>query len=64
MVRGVGVDPVCNGSCGHGQGAAARRRLNRLEVQRIGRPLAYERLDFGDDLRGERGLEFFLPSAP
>jgi len=64
MVRVVGVDPAGHGSCGHGKGAAARRRLNRLEVQRIGRPLTYERLDVGDDLRGERGLEFFLPSAP
>jgi hypothetical protein len=64
MVRVVSVDPVGHGACGHGKGAAARRRLNRLEVQRIGRPLAYERLDFGDDLRGERGLEFFLPAAP
>ena len=62
MVRVVGVDPVGHGA--GGQGAAARCRLHRLEVQRIGRPLAYERLDFGEDLRGERGLEFFFPAAP
>jgi hypothetical protein len=64
MVRVVGVESAGHGPCGHGKGAAARRRLHRLEVQRIGRPLAYESLDFGDDLRGERRLEFFFPSAP
>ena len=64
MVRGVGVEPAGHGAGGHGKGAAARRRLHRLEVQRLGRPLAYERLDFGEDLRGERGLEFVFPAVP
>jgi hypothetical protein len=57
MVRVIRVEPVGHGASRHGQGAAARRRLHRLEVQRRGRPLAYECLDLREDLRGERGLE-------
>jgi hypothetical protein len=58
----VGVESAGHSPGGYGKGGAARRRLHRLEVQRRGRPLAYESLDFGADLRGERRLEFFFPS--
>ncbi len=36
---------------------AARGRLDRLEIPAVGRAVAYERFDFGDDLGFERRLE-------
>jgi len=63
VIGEVGVEPSFDRVGGKTKRLPPQRRLHRLEIQTAGCPLPYERLDFGEDLPGERGLEFFLPST-
>lgn len=63
VIGEIGVKPLLDGAGGKAKRLPPQRYLHRLEIQTVGCPLTYERLDFGEDLRGERGLEFFLPST-
>jgi hypothetical protein len=65
VIGRIGVEPSLDGPRGHLQRPTPRRRLDRLEIQRVDGAGAYERLDLGAGFRRKRLSEppFLAPSA-
>ena len=57
IVRPISVEPLLDGAGRYCQRLAPRRRLDRLKIQAVDRPWAYERFDLRDDFRLEGLLE-------
>ena len=65
VIRAVGIESLLDRARRDPQRLAARCRLDRLEVQRVGRSRRDQRFDFGDDLGFEGRFEapFFAASG-
>jgi hypothetical protein len=57
IIGPISVEPLLDGAGRYSQRLAPRRCLDRLKIQAVDRPRAYERFDLRDDFRLEGLLE-------